>query len=138
MKHIFLIASSIALFVFAGCEENDDFRIFSVTGSQAIIPWQDCAYFADHGLTICFVNAKEERCPCNTECLWEGSVDAMLHISSTAGIDTTITLTTNSDPGDLHYFHTIGNKTIVFVNTSGIECTDYGQFEKYKVIVRME
>ena len=126
------------LFAFLGCEENDDFKTVTVSGTEAIIPWQDCAYFSDNGFTVCFVDAKEERCPCNTNCLWEGSVDATLRVTTATGIDTTITLTTNSNPVNLHNFHTVGGKTIVFVNTSGIECADYGQYEKYKVIVRVE
>ena len=138
MKTLFLIAFGASLFVFIGCGENDNFKTVPVSGPEAIIPWQDCAYFSDNGFTVCFIGAKEERCPCNTNCLWEGSVDATLRVTSVTGIDTTITLTTNSNPVNLHNLHAVGGKTIVFVNTSGIDCADFGQYEKYKVIVRVE
>ncbi|MDO8367619.1 MAG: hypothetical protein Q7T20_12530 [Saprospiraceae bacterium] len=139
MKHIFFISFASMLLAFSACRDKDPiFPISTVSGSEAIIPWQECAFFADHNYTICFIGAKEERCPCNTNCLWEGSVDATLRVTSPTGIDTTITLTTNSNPVNLHNFHTVGGKTIVFVNTFQIECADYGKYEKYKVIIKIQ
>jgi hypothetical protein len=137
MKHLLMIAMGAVLLAFFACEDNDPLSTTrQVTGTEATIPWQDCAAFTDQGLTVCFVGAKEERCPCNTNCLWEGSVDATLRVSSATGIDTTLTLTTNSNPVTLHYFHSVGGKTISFVSTPGIECADYGKYEKYKVLIR--
>jgi len=140
MKHLFLISFGVIFLAFFACQDKDPiYPTAEVNGSTAIIPWQECAYFTDHDYTVCFLAAKEERCPCNTNCLWEGSVDATLRVTSAAnGIDTTIVLTTNSDPFNLHNFHTVGGKTIVFVNTDGIDCADFGKYEKYKVIVKIQ
>ena len=139
MKHTFLIICSTLFIAFSACRDKDPVaNTNSVSGTTAIIPWQDCALFTDHNMTICFIGATEGRCPCNTDCLWEGSVDAVLHVTTTTGIDTTITLTTNSSPAALHNLTTVGGKTIRFVNTEGIGCAEYGQYEKYKVIVSVE
>ena len=139
MKYIFWIAFTMVAFCFSACEDNDPISVtVPVSGSEATIPWQDCAEFTDQGITVCFVGAKEERCPCNTNCLWEGSVDATLRVTTATGIDTTLTLTTNSNPVNLHNFHTVGGKTILFVSTPGIECADYGKYEKYKVQIRIQ
>ena len=139
MKHFLLIPMAIVLLAFFACEDNDPIpTTLQVSGSEATIPWQDCAEFTDQGLTVCFVGAKEERCPCNTNCLWEGSVDATLRVTSTTGIDTTLTLTTNSNPVNLHNFHSVGGKTIVFVSTPGIECADYGKYDRYKVLIKIQ
>ncbi|HLP96345.1 MAG TPA: hypothetical protein VK168_20020 [Saprospiraceae bacterium] len=139
MKPIFLFPYLFVLLAFMACEDNDPLRITrDVNGSTAVIPWQDCAYFADHDLTVCFIGAKEERCPCNTDCLWEGAVKATFEISNSSGLDTILTLETNSAPAGLHYFHSFGNKTVTFVNTEGIQCEDYGQYDKYKVIVKVD
>ena len=114
------------------------FMALSVSGSQATIEWKNCADFTSHGLTICFIGADENRCPCNTNCLWEGSVDATFRVTTTSGIDTTFTLTTNSSPINLPNATTIGGKTITFVNTDAITCADYGNYSKYKVIVTVQ
>jgi hypothetical protein len=136
MKHLFLMLGGILLFSFSACKDEDPANTTRIVyGSQATIPWQDCALFADQQMTICFVGANEARCPCNTNCLWEGSVDATLHVTTVSGIDTTFTLTTNSNPVNLPNTATIGGKTIQFVNTDAISCSDYGQYEKYKVII---
>ncbi|HAD11215.1 MAG TPA: hypothetical protein DCF33_02135 [Saprospirales bacterium] len=139
MRPTILFALSLSLLVFSACEDNDPIRNTSETsGSTAIIPWEQCTFFADHDLTVCFVGAKEERCPCNTDCLWEGSVKATFEVSNSTGLDTVLTLETNSAPAGLHYFHSFGNKTLVFVNTEGIGCEDYGNYDKYKVIMKVE
>ena len=139
MKPLLLIISTTLLIAFSACKDKDPISNTQVIyGNQATIPWQDCALFADQQMTVCFVGAKEERCPCNTDCLWEGSVDAMLHVTTVSGIDTTITLTTNSNPVNLHNLTSIGGKTIQFINTNGISCSDYGHYEKYKVIISVQ
>ncbi len=138
MKYYFLIISTLIIAISACKEEDPEFTTYAVSGSQATIEWQDCALFTDHDMTICFVGADEARCPCNTNCLWEGSVDATLHITTTAGIDTTITLTTNSSPTNLPNTAAIGGKTITFVNTDAVPCADYGKYEKYKVIITVQ
>lgn len=139
MKYYFLIICSSLIFALTACKEKDpEFATNPVSGDQATIQWQDCALFTDHDLTICFVGANEARCPCDTDCLWEGTVDATLHITTTAGIDTTITLTTNSSPTNLPNTATIGGKTITFVNTDAVPCADYGKYEKYKVILTVQ
>jgi hypothetical protein len=138
MKYYFLVISTLII-AFSACKEKDPvITTHPVSGSQATVEWQDCVLFTDHDMTICFVGADEARCPCNTDCLWEGSVDATLHITTTSGIDTTITLTTNSSPINLPNTATIGGKTITFVNTDAVPCTDYGKYEKYKVIITVQ
>lgn len=139
MKHLLFISLSALLLAITACKDKDPIlTTVQVSGNEATIPWQDCAEFTDQGITVCFVGAKEERCPCNTNCLWEGSVDATLRVTTATGIDTTLTLTTNNNPVNLHNFHTVGGKTILFVSTPGIECVDYGKYEKYKVLIRIQ
>ncbi len=139
MKPSFLIISSILLVAFTACKERDpQDTTKSVSGAKATIPWEQCVLFTDYDMTICFIGAKEERCPCDTQCLWEGSVDATLHVTTSTGLDTTFTLTTNSDPINLPHFTTIAGKTIEFVSTEGITCADYGHYEKYKVIITVQ
>jgi hypothetical protein len=139
MKYFFLLALSVSVLAFYACEDNDPLRnTTEVSGNTALIPWEDCAFFAEHDLTVCFVGAKEERCPCNTSCLWEGVVKATFEVSNSSGLDTVVTLETNSAPAGLHFFHSFGNKTLVFEKTDGINCEDYGKYWKYKVQVRVE
>ncbi len=139
MKYSILIISSALIIAFSSCGEKDPVvTTHPVSGAQATIAWQDCALFTDRDMTICFVGANESRCPCNTDCLWEGSVDATLHVTTPSGIDTTFTLTTNSNPFNLPNFTTIGGKTITFVNTDAVGCADYGKYEKYKVIITVQ
>lgn len=139
MKNSIFIISSALVIAFSSCGEKEPvITTHPVSGAQATIEWQDCALFTDHNMTICFVGANEGRCPCNTECLWEGSVDATFHVTTATGIDTTFTLTTNSNPVNLPHAKTIGGKTITFVNTDAVTCADYGKYEKYKVIVTVQ
>lgn len=139
MKPIFLFPMLFVLLSFWACEDNDPIRdTVQINGNTAVIPWQDCAYFADHDLTVCFIGAKEERCPCNIDCFWEGSVKATFEVSNSVGLDTILTLETNSAPAGLPNLHSFGNTTLIFVNTEGISCEDYGDYEKYKVIVKVE
>jgi len=139
MKHVFLIALSTVFITFFACKEKDPVvTTQSVSGSIATLAWEDCTLYSSHDLTICFVGAVENRCPCNTECLWEGTVEATFHVTNTTGIDTTITLITNSNPATLHNSTSIGGKTITFVNTDAIGCADYGKYEKYQVIVTVQ
>jgi len=139
MKKSIFILSSALLIAFSACKETDpEQTTHSIGGSVATIEWEHCALFTDHGMTICFVGAKEGRCPCDTDCLWEGSVDATFRVTTPTGIDTTFTLTTNSNPVNLPNATTIGGKTITFVNTDAVSCADYGKYEKYKVIVTVQ
>ncbi len=139
MKHFLLIALGAILLALSACKDKDPtVTTHSVSGAQATIEWEECALFTDHDITICFIGADENRCPCNTECLWEGSVDATFHVTTSTGIDTTITLTTNSSPINLPNATTVGGKTITFVNTDAVNCADYGKYEKYKVIVTVQ
>lgn len=139
MKHLFLIICSTILVAFSACKDKDPANnTNSVSGAQAIIPWQECVLFTDHDITICFVGAFEQRCPCDVQCLVEGYVEATFRATTTSGIDTTFTLTTNSNPINLPNSTTVAGKIITFVNTEGIACADYGNYEKYKVIVRVK
>ena len=142
MKHLLLLGFS-TLLLLASCKKKDSVPTsHPVSGSEATIGWQDCATYTDHDLTICFIGANDYRCPCNTECVWEGAVDATLHITNSTGLDTTITLTTNSNPTGLHSQETVGDKIIRFVNTTTTQpydcATDQGNYEKYKVIIAVE
>lgn len=136
MKYSLLVTLGVLLFSIVSCRDKDSDQL--VSGNQAIIDWQDCAFFTDHDLTVCFIDAKESRCPCTTNCIVEGVVDATFHVTSAAGIDTTFTLTTNSNPVNLPNSTSIHGKTITFVGTEIDFCADYGQYEKYKAIVKVQ
>jgi len=143
MKLSILVACAALLLGLSACKQKDPLPTTNpVSGSEATIGWQDCAFFTDHDLTVCFVDANDYRCNCASDCFWEGAVDATLHITSSTGIDTTITLTTNSNPTQLHSVDTIGGKIIRFVNTENVQpydCIhDQGNYEKYKAIITVE
>ena len=139
MKSPILLTCTVVLLSLSFCKKNEpDTTSKPVSGSQATIAWQDCAIYTDHDVTICFTGINEYRCPCNVECVWEGAVDATLKVTTTSGIDTTIVLTTNSNPVGLNNSATIGGKTIRFVNTDAVDCADYGNSEKYKVVIAVE
>jgi hypothetical protein len=144
LKKLLMFAIPTMLFMFSYCKKTDSEKVpvtQNVKGEEATIDWQGCAFFTDHDITICFVGADEQRCPCNVECVWEGAVNATFHITTLTGLDTIITLTTNSAPAQLHSSETIGGKTIRFVNTATpipFDCADYGVYEKYKAIVTVE
>lgn len=136
MKQLLSFTCAALLFTLSFCkkqgnEKNPDTQ--NVNGSEASIDWQDCAYFTDYDITICFVAADEFRCACDALCKWEGALDATLHVTSPGGIDTTITLRTNSNPAGLHTTETINGRVIHFVGTNISDCADYGDYEKYKV-----
>ena len=133
-----MIFAALIVVLFS-CREKDSINdIHAVSGPQATIDWQECVLFSDHDLTICFIGAKESRCPCDVDCLWEGSVDATFHVTGPKGVDTTFTLTTNSNPVNLPHTARVGDKVITFVNTDAVSCADYKQYEKYKVIVTVQ
>lgn len=136
MKKYISVSALFAVVLFACTKEKTESTNTPVTGHVANISWQDCAEFTDHGLTICLTGAKEGRCGCNEECIWEGAVDFTLHVTG-AGIDTTITLTTNSNPVNLHDSVVIGGTTIKVSDGSGIDCNDYEKYEKYKAKVEL-
>ena len=138
MKYPILMSIIALMLTFSCTKKGVDDSTLTVSGGRAVIPWQDCAVFTDHDMTICFVDAKEYRCPCDVNCIWEGAVDATLRVTTTTGIDTTITLTTNSDPATLPSTATIDGKLIRFVNTDAVTCSDYESYEKYKVIIEVE
>lgn len=135
MKQILFPAIlGLCLLAFSFCRKHDDTR--SVSGDAAVLSWQECALFPDYDLTICFTGANEARCPCNMECFWEGVVDFTLKVQG-PGVDTTVTLTTNSNPLNLPHQITLGNTTIDVEDASGLGCADYGVYDKYKVRVRL-
>ena len=137
MKNAIMLSAVLLLAVLTQCKKNDpDAQADTVKGDRATIAWKDCAYFSDHGLTVCFVDASEYRCPCDVECVWEGAVDATLHVTG-PGVDTTITLTTNSSPGALHQSARVGARLIRFVETNHFDCADYAHYNKYKVVVEI-
>ncbi|MEO6758409.1 MAG: hypothetical protein ABIO24_03070, partial [Saprospiraceae bacterium] len=75
MKLPILFACTLFLIGFSNCKEKDPAPLVNqVSGSEATIPWQQCVTFTDHQLTVCFVGAQENRCPCNADCIWEGTV----------------------------------------------------------------
>lgn len=133
MKHFLVLACGLMLVALFFCKKETSNSTQHVSGSEAIIGWQDCAYFTDHDLLVCFIGANEYRCPCNADCIWEGAVDATFHLKIPAVLDTTITLTTNSNPTNLPTTDTIGGKIIRFVSVNISDCNEYGDYEKYKV-----
>lgn len=139
MKPLLLILSCVLLLTLSFCGEKDPVHTTQTTsGTEASIGWLDCATFTQHDLTVCFINANEYRCPCNAECFWEGAIDATFHITSSTGIDTTLTLTTNSNPISLPNTAIIGGKTIRFVQTEGVDCSNFGQYQYYKAVIAVE
>jgi hypothetical protein len=143
MKVQLLFICTALLLTLSFCKKSDPEAgpiTQNVSGSEATIAWQDCAFFTDHDITICFTGANEYRCACDVYCIWEGAVDATLHITNTTGLDTTIVLTTNSSPQNLPSEATIAGKVIRFVGTSpDLDfCNDYGEYEKYKVVIQVE
>jgi hypothetical protein len=142
MKQSFLLLVSITAFALYSCKKNEttdqqpDVTTFE---SEASIPWQDCVTFMPQGLTICFVDALESRCPCDAICVWEGLVSATLKVTTSAGIDTTITLATNSSPEWIPNNKAIINgDTIQFIRTEHPtleNCSDYGNYPAYKAVI---
>ncbi len=137
MNKLFL--TMLALFTLTcafQCKKDEDTNSNEVSGNTATIKWQDCATFTDHNTTICIKEANEYRCPCNADCIWEGAVDVTMNVQM-PGVDSTVTLTTNSSPAQLNFSDTIGTKIIRFVKTNIQSCEDYGKYEKYDFTVEV-
>ncbi|MCC6462678.1 MAG: hypothetical protein IT260_19580 [Saprospiraceae bacterium] len=105
-------------------------------GAEATLGWRECVEFHDFDLTICLENASEYRCPCSLQCFWEGAVDFTLRVNG-PGIDTSVTLTTNSNPPEAWHTKRIRNTTIDISDASNIDCSAYGDYPKYKVRVKL-
>ncbi|MBL7825159.1 MAG: hypothetical protein JNJ57_00905 [Saprospiraceae bacterium] len=140
MKTSIGFLSIIFLLQIACKNSKTEYSHTPVSGDEAPVAWQSCVYFTDHQLSVCFIGAEEYRCPCYTDCIWEGAVNATIQISTQNGLDTTIVLTTNSNPAGLHQSETIEGKTIRFLRTDGLDqgCADYGNYNKYKAVVLIE
>jgi hypothetical protein len=138
MKHRILAFLAMAFFLSTAlqCKKNSEDPSITLM-DEAEIGWQDCVIFSGHeNLRVCFTSANEYRCPCYADCFWEGAIDATLKVTG-PGIDDTLILTTNSNPIDLNFSDTLGNKIITFVNTNIVDCDDYGKLEKYKVKIKV-
>ena len=105
-------------------------------GAEATLSWRECVEFQDFDLTLCFENAKEYRCPCWAECVWEGAVDFTLRVNG-PGVDTSVTLTTNSYPLEEWHIVRIGNTTIDISDATHPDCSTYADYPKYKVNVTL-
>jgi hypothetical protein len=118
------------------CKKEEVSTQNEVSGNAATIKWKDCATFTDHNTTICIKEASEYRCPCTIDCIWEGAVDVTMNVQM-PGVDSTITLTTNSNPANLNFSDTIGTKVIRFVKTNIESCADYGKYEMYDFTIEV-
>lgn len=116
------------------CQHEKSEILNTETGNEANIPWQECVEFSNYDLTICFLNASEYRCPCDVECVWEGSVDFTFRATG-PDLDSTFTLTASTNRLDLLRSITLGNVIINAEDASGITCADYGNYENYKAKV---
>lgn len=130
---VFLFAISMASFM--ACDKNNA-GPREQAGSEALVAWEECVDFTDHGLTVCFEDVLEYRCPCNVDCIWEGAVDISLHITG-QNIDTLITLSANSNSENLVNSAQIGANTIKIENPLPSACNDFGDLDKYKVTVKV-
>ena len=144
MRNSLLLAYSILLLVPFACKKQDKHLIVhQLNGSEATIAWQECAFFTDHDITVCIIDAAESRCSCLIDCFPDGEMAATLHITSSTGVDVITTLiAANGIPNNnLVSADTIEGKIVRLVNANLVnaDCaTEHGNFEKYKFMVTVE
>lgn len=137
MKPLLFALCAAALLTFSFCKKQD-VAPQPVKGSMSYITWEHCVQFEDQDLTVCFVGAEESRCPCTAECVWEGVLAATLRVSTLTGIDTSITLMINSNPANLPNTAVVAGKVIRLAGVNIVDCNDFGDYEKYKVLISVE
>ncbi len=138
MKNSIFAISTICLLAglfLTNCKKNNDNDSTSQSGNEVTLQLGDCAMMTDHGLTICIDSIKPYLCPCESDCIWSGSVDAHIKVTDEAGILQTVVLTLfeASLNSGLRNDVKIGNKTILFKSVNDVECKDLSNPEKYKV-----
>jgi hypothetical protein len=130
---IFLI-STLALLTTA-CKKDKPSNNRQIDSSEATLAWQECVDFSDANLTICFVEASEYRCACNTECVWAGAVDVTLKIQGD-NFDHTRVLTLGIEGKQSV---SVGGHTITLLKAEPQDiCTQYGQYDQYKAQISVE
>lgn len=111
-----------------GTRLNDD--------EDAVLALEDCVKFSEFDLTVCLTGISEGRCPCNAMCFFEGSVDFTFQVYG-KGVDTTVTLQTNSFPEKLPHSITLGKTTLDIADQTEDLCSNYGNYDRYKVQVTL-
>jgi hypothetical protein len=124
------LLSFVVLVCCFGCSKSDDLL-------SNEIAYGNCKSFPAKDLEICFISLNEYRCPCNADCVWEGSADAGLRIKTQNGIDTTVVLTEIKSLEK--YTAVVGGHTIKLEKVEVADfCNDYGKASKYKVLVEID
>jgi hypothetical protein len=137
MKKLLFVFATYILCCALQCGEPMETETETVAGDEATITWLGCAYFSDHDVSVCFINANDYFCPCYADCIWEGAVDVTLVVKMPA-VDSTITLTTNSNPQNLNFSDTLGQKIITFKSIYVEDyCNHQGEYGKYKAVVEV-
>jgi hypothetical protein len=119
----------------SACKKSDNECINGDVGYIALL---QCVDYRDHDLTICCMDMNEIRCPCYADCIVAGNISATLKISTDDGIEKTVTLITNGNQEGNRWTDTLDNKVVYFVGTNDKWCSNYGEYDKYKLLVKVE
>ncbi|MBK8426706.1 MAG: hypothetical protein IPL27_12375 [Lewinellaceae bacterium] len=127
---------SAVLFTLSACQKDPTppTALSAPVSAGAVLSWQECYDFSAFNTTVCFTDANEYRCPCDVDCVWAGSVDYTLQIKN-AGQDTTISLQPPGNPTNAPSSTVVGHVTISIEEPAPVNCTDYGNYEQYKLKV---
>lgn len=135
MKNVLsFILFSAVLFTLSACQKEPETSSVVPVPVEKTLSWQECVDFTGYSMTVCFTDPNEYRCPCDVDCVWAGSVEYTLKVTS-AGKDTTITLQPPGNPTNAPSSAVVDNVTISMEEPAPVNCADYGNYEKYKVKV---
>lgn len=141
MKNVrYFIPLFACLFLMNACSKDDDTLLSRNNAAEksadvVVLDWKDCYRFTNfEDITVCFSTANEYRCPCDVNCVWEGSVEYTLTVQ-TEDQETVVTLQPPGNPNNAPSSAVVGKSKISIAGAQPVNCADYGNFERYKLKV---
>ena len=142
MKNLrLLLLLSAGLFSLNACKKESVTELSKsdsdiTVASQAILSWQECVDFTKYDMNVCFTGANEYRCPCDVTCVWAGSVEYTLTIT-TGEQKTIVTLQPPGNPTNAPSSVVVGKAVVSIEEPAPVDCANYEKYETYKVKVTL-